>query len=252
MFQIMSDLHFEYNPAPNARHSLPITESLPKLETLPVTAEILVLAGDLHNAQIARILSAFAAKWRLVLFVPGNHEYYGERFKYQHERFGRLERTHPNLKILLNELYTDPVSGIRFAGTTLWFPGNSETYSRTNLLNDFKCIKESPQIYGANITANRFLRDAVLENDKADVVITHHAPSKLCVKGEYEGDPANCYYVDPILDHPVLDCKAKIWIHGHTHVSHDFVHPSGTRVIANCGGYEWDVPGFDPGRVYTL
>ena len=55
-----------------------------------------------------------------------------------------------------------------------------------------------------------------------------------------------------LMDHPVLEFKGKVWIHGHTHVSHDFVHPAGGRIIANCAGYDWGVPNFDPSRVYNI
>jgi predicted phosphodiesterase len=240
-FQVMSDLHLEfYN----------ITEALEKIELLPVTSEILILAGDIHNKYITRVLEEFSKKWRLILYVPGNHEYYGERFKYQFERFANLKKE--NIKILLNDLYIDPVSKLRFAGTTLWFPSNEDTLSNQHRLNDFTRIKESHKIFDFNANAQKFLKYSLYDNDLADIVITHHAPTQLSIAKEFEGDPVNCYYYTPILDNMYEYCNAKIWIHGHTHVVNDFIHPSGVRIISNCAGYNWDVEGWKPERVYEI
>lgn len=247
-FQVMSDIHLEAF----GDDSFSIDKALAWIQRLEPKAEILVLAGDIHNNHIGRVLAAFASKWRLVIFVPGNHEYWGQRFKYQRDRFQRVMKEHPNVQILDNRLYTDPVTGLRFCGSTLWFPMTEVTLHKQNRMNDFKRIKESGQIFHLNANAVNFLRDNVFYNDNADIVVTHHAPTIHSITEEYLGDPINEFYFTPILDDQFRECQAKIWIHGHMHRVCDYQHPYGVRVIVNAGGYTRMDQGFDPNRIYEI
>lgn len=69
--QYMSDLHLEFSD--NSRWL--------KHNELPVTGEILVLAGDIFYlkdkvAPLTNFWKWVSANYRQVLIVPGNHEYY--------------------------------------------------------------------------------------------------------------------------------------------------------------------------------
>jgi hypothetical protein len=253
MFQVMSDLHLDYNAKPKGCRFLSYLDALFKSGILSVTADVLLLAGDLHAKKLKETLGFFSKKWRLIIFVPGNHEYYGQKIRFLHDKFRRIQVEFPNVKILNNQIYLDPISKIRFAGATLWFPFNQETSSNQNLMNDFVCIKESYQLYKMNEISKNFFKKEVFEKCGADVVISHHAPTNLSIQSFYREDKCNCYYVDPILDNPFVDFgDVKLWIHGHLHSIQDYVHPSGIRVISNCGGYNWNIIGFNSGKVFEL
>lgn len=249
MFQIMSDIHLE---ADGELLGLPIEKALQWVDSVPQTADIMILAGDIHNKKIRQVLGAFTKRWRLVLHVPGNHEYWGQRFKYQWDRFNRTEQEFSNVHILREEIYQDSVTGLRFAGTTLWFPYCETTISKQNLMNDFTRIKESAQLFRHNARSVKFLRDSVFDNDLADIVITHYAPTEKSIPEKYKDDTANPFYYTPLLDNQYLECKAKLWIHGHMHHVNDYIHPYGVRIVSNTGGYSRDIPGFDPGRIYSI
>lgn len=69
------------------------------------------------------------------------------------------------------------------------------------------------------------------------IVVGHHAPSKQSTKPQYEKDVIvnGAYSSDLsefILDHP----RIKVWTHGHTHHSFDYMIGS-TRIVANPRGY---------------
>jgi hypothetical protein len=69
------------------------------------------------------------------------------------------------------------------------------------------------------------------------VVIGHHAPSKLSTKPKYQKDVmVNGAYSSElsefILDHPQI----KVWTHGHTHHTFDYMVGS-TRIVCNPRGY---------------
>jgi predicted phosphodiesterase len=84
----------------------------------------------------------------------------------------------------------------------------------------------------------RLLKEA-LESRPTEkwVVVGHHAPSKQSTKPRYERDVIvnGAYSSDLsefILDHPQI----KVWTHGHTHHSFDYMIGS-TRIVANPRGY---------------
>jgi len=72
---------------------------------------------------------------------------------------------------------------------------------------------------------------------KKYVVVGHHCPSKLSTKPQYEKDVLmNGGYSsrldDFIIDHPSI----KLWVHGHTHHTFDYMVGS-TRIACNPRGY---------------
>jgi hypothetical protein len=69
------------------------------------------------------------------------------------------------------------------------------------------------------------------------VVVGHHAPSKLSTKPQYQDDVMvnGAYSSDLsefILDRPMI----KVWTHGHTHHTFDYMIGS-TRIVCNPRGY---------------
>src|SRR5579862_7134366 len=69
--QIMSDLHLEMH----ADQGAALLASLD-----PTDVDVLVLAGDITSARdypaLRNVFEPLAGKYRHVLYVPGNHEYY--------------------------------------------------------------------------------------------------------------------------------------------------------------------------------
>lgn len=106
--QIASDLHLEFverrfpgytgiRPAPDA--------------------EVLVLAGDIHNR--LRGMELFATWPVPVIYVPGNHEYFGTDYRTQREAFKCADAwAFPSVIALDHGIFE--YKGVRFVGTTLW------------------------------------------------------------------------------------------------------------------------------------
>ena len=81
--------------------------------------------------------------------------------------------------------------------------------------------------------------DKIISENPTDkyVVVGHHAPSKLSTKPQYEDDVMvnGAYSSDLsefILNHPQI----KVWTHGHTHNTFDYMVGS-TRIVCNPRGY---------------
>src|SRR5262249_37161815 len=103
--QVASDLHLEFlqNYFPDYR----IVE--------PADADVLVLAGDIH--QQARAIDAFAAWPVPVLYVAGNHEAYGAHL-YGVIAQLRARAAGTNVHFLERDVLV--LNGVRFLGCALW------------------------------------------------------------------------------------------------------------------------------------
>ncbi len=91
-------------------------------------------------------------------------------------------------------------------------------------------------------------------NDAKIVVVGHHAPCKLSTKPRYQGEYImNGAYSSDLTELMLDNPKIKLWTHGHTHSSFDYMIVS-TRIVCNPRGYysyeENDE--FDPGKIVEV
>jgi predicted phosphodiesterase len=234
--QILSDLHLSVGGLDHPRTS----------------ADVVVLAGDIARPKEA---VAWARGFdQAVLYVPGNHEFYG----------GSIDGTLAELRALCagtNVMLLDRdeilVGGVRFLGTTLWTdfrledagPARDESIRQAqSLIRDFSRIRlsedASDPFSPADSAALFDAQAAWLEqrlarpHAGATVVITHHAPSPLSIHPRFLGSPVNAAFVSA-ASHLLDARRVQLWIHGHTHDSFDRVE-NGTRVLCNPRGYAKD------------
>jgi Icc-related predicted phosphoesterase len=222
--QIISDLHLEFHP--DGGQGLLSAMNFQ-------SSDALVVAGDLCSAKtIVRSFELLCGAYRRpVIYVPGNHEYYGSSFSEVDALLAASEQAHPNLSVLNNK--TTEVAGQRILGTTLWFPDQPGNYGYEDMLNDFKMIRGFREhVYAANTQARQFLED---ELRMGDIVVTHHLPSAESVSAQYKKSPLNRFFVSP-LDELILQRQPTLWVHGHTHDSADY-RLGHTRVVCNPFGY---------------
>jgi len=225
-------------------------------------ADIAVLAGDISRPREA---VAWALKLdKPVLYVPGNHEFYG----------GSIDGTLVELRRLcqgtqVQVLDEDEVvtGGVRFLGTTLWtdFELFDAAQQRTEakaqaqrLLRDFsriRALESSDELFTPDDSARLFRRHAswlesrlTAVHDGPTVVITHHAPSRHSIHPRFAESLLNACFVSDAA-HLLRADRVALWIHGHTHDSFDH-HVNGTRVVCNPRGYARggvnENPVFDP------
>lgn len=234
--QIASDLHIEQLPAA-------VKERVPTVITPAPEADLLILAGDIHEGAAA--IDLFK-DWPVpVLYVPGNHEFYGQGWPGALEHMRRACRGTAVTLLDKDEVVID---GVRFLGATLWtdFKINrnipTETamgVAQTQLLDYFK-IKTQMGLLKAHNTrdehhnARSWLKGELEKPfDGKTVVITHHAPHPLSVHRRYVGDVLTGAFVSDLselLFHPDL------WIHGHCHDGFDY-QVGRSRVVSNPSGY---------------
>lgn len=231
--QFLSDTHFETHED----HGAAFVRSLDRV------GDVLVLAGDI-TTQVGGIFNAmklFAERFDKIVYVPGNHEFWGA--DRQNVRIAmRKSRDRLGVHALWNE--TAVIDGVRFCGTTLWFPKTPMALQLQRHWSDFVAIPGAMATapirtrlqswpFEENEMAVRFLRSEVLPGD---VVVTHHLPSRRSIDPLYEGHDTNCFYVNE-LDDLIRHHEPALWIHGHTHASQDYQIGS-TRVVCNPYGYQ--------------
>jgi hypothetical protein len=243
---ILSDLHLSVSGMDKPRND----------------ADVVVLAGDIARPREA-------AYWALgfdkpVLYVLGNHEFYGSSIEGAAQELKRLcAGTH--VHVLDDDEIV--IGGVRFLGTTLWTDfmlfGEGDTRAAAidearRLMRDFSRIRiddASSALFTPADSAVLFERHAGWLDRKLDtphsgptVVITHHAPSRGSIHPRFAASLLNACFVSD-AERLVGADRAHWWIHGHTHDSFDYVL-RGTRVVCNPRGYAKagvnENPRFDP------
>ena len=224
--QVLSDLHFEF-------HRDGGEEFVRLLD--PTDVDVLVVAGDLGTRPfLAEALSRLCDRYADLVYVVGNHEYYGSYHDDVHEELTRVDSQLPNLHWLDHEVTT--IGGVVFAGTPLWFSPSHEAALNKGSMMDFHVIKDfEPWVYDENAKGLAFLEQA---KDRADVVVTHHLPSPRSVAPQFVDSPINCYFLCDV--ERLMGDQPKLWVHGHTHSSCDYL-VGATRVVSNPFGYPREV-----------
>lgn len=235
---ILSDLHAEQSLW------LPLSP--------PDGIDVIVAAGDIDGpaSRSVKRLAALADGLPVV-FVPGNHEWYATGIHFGVD--GEAERAREKADELGVHLLMDEeveIAGVRFLGSTLWTdfalhgtPEASMAYA-ARAMNDFRFIhpvEKGPELQPEDTIAWHRTSRAWLQSRLADpspsptVVVTHHLPHRRSVAPRYEGDALNPAFASDLSD-LVEHGGAALWVHGHTHVSCDYL-AGGTRVICNPKGY---------------
>lgn len=224
--QPVSDLHLEFDPDHGKQFA----------QSLPVLGDVLVLAGDIlpirRPPHVREMLAWFCDRFPLVVYVPGNHEFYKTSPTAGSELLATCARDFPNLR-LLDSAVTE-IDGVRFVGTTLWFPPTPDEEEYRSFLADFALIESFvPWVHEAHARHLAFLEQNV---HAGDVVITHFVPHPRSIAPQYVGNALNRFFVAGDAAPLVEDRGARLWIHGHTHVSFDY-RIGKTRVVCNARGY---------------
>ncbi len=216
----LSDLHFELHRDGGA-------EFLSRLKT---QAEVLILAGDICAGwQMPTVMEVFCKKAASVVYVHGNHEFYGSDRADVLKSIKKASRKNRNLHWL--DCDTVEIGGVRFHGTPLWF--KEAPLAPKHELNDFSQIHDYEDwVYKEHDRAVEFLSENV---EEGDVVVTHYLPSRGSVSAQFARSPLNPFFLSD-MEGLIRVRQPALWFHGHTHSSFDYKIGE-TRVVCNPHGY---------------
>lgn len=217
--------------------------------------DVLILAGDIAPYYYFDTLKPFFERisdtWKRILFIPGNHEFYGEKY------FEALTLIRNFFKTQFGNIFCiegreDDIDDIHFIGSTMWSDMiNNNPIVKLNCksgLNDYNFISfDSPGEPLKKITPDdtvelfrnslHFLKESLNSYKGGDVVIiTHHAPSFKSVSEVFKGDPLNGAFVSNLEYLIWGNPHIKLWVHGHTHSTSDY-NIGNCRIVCNPRGY---------------
>lgn len=255
--QIVSDLHLEFGK---------LEENYKKI--CDAEADILILAGDIssHDAIVDDVLRLQEDSGKRIIFVPGNHEYYGSTRKRLDKEMLLMEDINPKVHVLLERDIT--ISGICFLGSTGWWDGSSGMIGTVQKmgLNDFRMIYDlcdegnlDGVVWGRKAQTYLSSRMHWLRHNMPDMklcVVTHHYPHNRSIHPHFAGSQLNPCFGNR-WEWMFERYRPELWIHGHTHAPFNYTvgandgHPHlrgdderRSRVVCNPQGYpmEYAIP----------
>ena len=241
----ISDTHLEYH----MDGGVGFTKSLD-----PAGVDVLILAGDIGNFggrrqnNLMAGLHVMCQKFPHVVYVRGNHEFYGVHRDPLRQAFRDFVADgHPNFYLLDNSTIT--IQGQRFIGATMWFLDSPRTVTLRAGWSDFINIPQFGRWWLREAqNTQAFLKK---EMRSTDVVVTHYCPSWSSEDPRYRGSSSAEFFIvnmEPLI----LRVQPRLWVHGHTHRSFDYKIDR-TRVVCNPLGYPHALNSeFDPNLHLSL
>lgn len=239
--QIISDLHLEFRQGQETKY----------WEDLPIhnDVDVCVCAGDLTNFILPETVYTqhfvkLCSLFKHVIYVPGNHEYYGTSLLIGTSGFNAklesIEDLCPNLTVLRTGA-PHVYMGQRFLGDTMWFPDRPQVHLYKKMISDsYQIPGLFPWAFNKSEQFLQYLKD---ELKPEDIVVTHHLPL-TAPDSLWASSPTQSYFVNRDCELYLANAntvKPKMWIYGHTHDKHDFIMGS-TSFVCNPVGYPSERP----------
>lgn len=234
---------------------------------------ILLLGGDICTAKHYHyVLPLFErliveGHYDKIYAVLGNHEFWGYHWVESFAKIKRQIEQSPILKdkffILENET-VNLTNTVQLIANTLWYSVPiSHEYVIEKEINDYRYItvkyntmNDKPfyrkinyiNVYQRYQKSIQYIHDSLVlgsEKGKQSIVLTHHAPSHLFIKGtKYEQKINSVYGYGTPLPYSFRSpdvCIENIikWIHGHAHhtIYREYVNELGIDIVTNTVGY---------------
>lgn len=243
-FRYMSDLHLEFYSPDHEVLSIPSHEDDHE--------STLILAGDIGVISKARTIKPFllsvSKQFAHVVIVPGNHEYYNGCISNGVIMLRDFVKDVSNIHVLDDNSVV--IDDVKVIGATMWTDFNKndpiiktmaltfmEDYNLIKYIDDKgKWSRITPDlIYKRHVdSVDYIVRELTNEQGKV-VVVTHHMPSFLSVHTKYAGQKSNFFFASELYE-LICTFKPKVWVHGHTHDSMDYMIEE-TKVLCNPKGY---------------
>lgn len=244
--QIASDIHREFGHNPGIPDA---------------GGDVLVLAGDIGYADettVEWIRTDLAKRFEAILYVPGNHEFYGTELR-EADAYMEKMQEYGGYEWMNNRVVE--VGGQRFVGTPLWANFCNDQVSMMQAgrgINDFTRIFHSPgrmspwKMLDLHNEAKAFLEKEVRPGD---VVITHWPPTLEAAHPAFPLDGIAKYFSADIPQ-VIAATNPALWVCGHTHHNINLLLGE-TRLLSNQGGYPNEegagaLRGYDPWLVVEV
>lgn len=244
---VLSDLHLEHRP-------------IWLLRQLYAECDLVIIAGDLDSpldSTIRWLSTAKNFRGAPIVYVPGNHDYYGRGSPWQWEARKGKDAANGTCVGLGDGDEVFYLNGVRILAATLWtdYALNGDRHESMiraqREMNDHRMIlhQREDRSIGLFRTSDAlaqhkrdrayFDRNLAIHHDGPTICVSHHGVAGMqSVPAEYHepGERALNPAFSSDLTELILKYQPEMWIHGHCHGSID-CHVGRTRIIANPKGY---------------
>jgi hypothetical protein len=255
-FNLVSDLHLEWSEL-----------ELPGGNNLLLAGDIVVADPLRYNrtdkqaltfaTRARKFFDEVSKKYKQTYMVMGNHEHYTGQFEDTQQIVSEFIENYSNIQLLEKD-QVDLGNNTILWGATLWSDMNKGNpivqHAIERTINDFRgWIRHTPPNHDrpVDITGNitmaehsatlvelkYFLESNRFKDDLKIIIMTHFGP---CSKSSHPkhgiNNPVNFHFYSELSELILNNPAIKVWVHGHTHDSHDYMIGD-TRVICNPRGY---------------
>ncbi|KAG2382626.1 hypothetical protein C9374_005206 [Naegleria lovaniensis] len=264
---LLSDLHVEHFESFSSfqdKYEEKFHRKLLSTKLIEEGSDVLILAGDVANVKqesFKELLNDVSHRFKHVIYVAGNHEFYGNEYYSCMESMKQVCLEKKNIHFLdqsVVEIKDDETGEmVVFIGCILWsrVPEASKPFVGTSM-NDYKVIKiqDNASTEPVNLTVNdtvkwfeeqvQFIEKQIQlakQENKRAIIVTHNAPlTKGVSDPKYENSTTEftkhlntAFATDlrHLMGPPVI-----AWFFGHTHFSSRQCHNQ-TIVASNQLGY---------------
>lgn len=230
----------------------------------------LVIAGDIWYER--RFLTKFyadgeswlakvAKRFKYVIFVLGNHDYWDTNVLYEPTKIKEELKAQGITNAFLLEKDAITLENVKFVGGTLWtdFKRGDPLVMGTapSMMNDYRFMRYGAaygkchpnHLYEIFMNTKKFIFENVKrEGDQYVFVVTHMAPSWNSIAPHFRAEiMSNYLYFSDLEKRIAADGKdIDFWAHGHIHWPADYLLGK-TRVLCNPRGYAMEaMPDFNP------
>jgi hypothetical protein len=199
-------------------------------------AEVLVLAGDIAVGakEVSMALYKFSDAYPQVVYLPGNHEFYGQDMQCL-----------DNMVLPANVHVLNPgvikLGDITFIGASLWTNFRNDSFAMhaaNRMISDFSRIRNFSPLKAKALFEQHweFIKFHYGHSSGKKVIVSHFLPAVECISERFRDEGLLNYYFANDLGSEIQDMSDVVWMYGHTHDSGDFMLGD-TRMLCNPMGY---------------
>ena len=196
----------------------------------------LILAGDIGDPDEASLYNALLLarkKYRHIIYIPGNHEFYIREPGSKKTPtsvlswFQKLDDQWDNFHFFYRR--SEVLDGVRIIGATAWSTSPKPTAWSHSISEEGRLDR-------------RFLEQAISTSKEPALVVTHYPSTLRILQDGFKDTPAQYDYAQDL--EYLYQPPVHTWIFGHVHQKHDFklpyssIHGDRTiRILCNPYGY---------------